>query len=224
MSSFGILADLSQAKKIGSDIKKYLQVSERASLNAVKGETEHLKKSLRDDVQKAGLGRRVANTWRAKTYPEGGKTSMDAAGFLWSKAPKIIEAYDKGVVIRSRNGRYLAIPTENVPRRGGFRGARLTPDKWPERLGKLRVVKTGSGNLLLVAQRQSSYTREGNFKGFRAPSQRSLNTGNRLTTVVMFILVPQVRVKKKFDVARRVNESAGRLVDRLYNEKMRLLK
>lgn len=224
MVGFGFTNDFRQAKRIGSDIKRYLQVSERASVLAVKGETDRLKNRLRDDVKKAGLGRRVANTWRAKTYPERGRASMDAAGFLWSKAPKIIESFDKGAVIRSKNGRYLAIATENVPRRGGFRGARLTPDKWPERLGKLQVVKAKSGNLLLVAQRQSSYTREGSFKGFRAPSQRSLRTGNRLTSVVMFILVPQVRMKKRFDVARRVSESASRLPDRLYNEKMRLLR
>ena len=100
MVGFGFTNDFRQAKRIGSDIKRYLQVSERATSAAVKAETNALKKSLRADVEKAGLGRRLANTWRSETYPGSGKVSMNASGFLWSKAPKIIEGYDKGGVIK----------------------------------------------------------------------------------------------------------------------------
>ena len=62
----------------------------------------------------AGLGQRLANSWRDKHYPN---QQLDAASLVYTKAPQIIRAFDDGAVIRSRRGRFLAIPTENAPMR-----------------------------------------------------------------------------------------------------------
>jgi hypothetical protein len=37
---------------------------------------------------------------------------------IYTKAPQIIRAFDEGAVIRSRRGRFLAIPTQNAPGKG----------------------------------------------------------------------------------------------------------
>jgi hypothetical protein len=46
-----------------------------------------------------GSGERLSRTWRGKTFPEVGE-SAEAAAYVWSRAPKIVDAFDCGVVIR----------------------------------------------------------------------------------------------------------------------------
>jgi hypothetical protein len=79
---------------------------------------------------------------------------------VWSKAPEIIRAHATGPLIRSKDGFYLAIPTQAAGRGRG--GARLTPGEWERRRGlRLRFVasraKTGRNQVtapifLLVPQ------------------------------------------------------------------------
>lgn len=96
------------------DIAKGLGEAEgdaaRSVTSAMREVTDGLKTELRADVTDAGLGQRLANTWRGKTYPEGG-ISLEAASFVWSKAPNIVDAFDRGVTIKSNRGLWLAIPT-----------------------------------------------------------------------------------------------------------------
>jgi Family of unknown function (DUF6441) len=81
---------------------------ERAGTQAMREATGDLKSNLREDVVAAGLGSRLARTWRGKTCPERGE-SLEAAAYVWSKAPKIVDAFDRGVVIRTHRGRFLAL-------------------------------------------------------------------------------------------------------------------
>ncbi|MGE0155188.1 MAG: DUF6441 family protein, partial [Reyranellaceae bacterium] len=90
--------------------------------------TERLKQRLRQDVQASGLGRRLANTWQSKLYPAGGKRTLSPAGYVFSKAPMIINAFSQGVTINSTKGGWLAIPTGAAPRKGGRGGGkRMSP-------------------------------------------------------------------------------------------------
>jgi Family of unknown function (DUF6441) len=82
-----------------------------------------LKAELRRQVSSAGLGQRLANSWRDKHYPN---QELDAATLVYTKGPQIIRAFDEGAVIRSKRGRFLAIPTENAPRKGTD-GKRISP-------------------------------------------------------------------------------------------------
>ena len=101
---------------------------ERAVTAAMRQAGSDLKADWRGQITSAGLGQRLARSIRNKTYPERGE-SLDAAAFIWSKAPKIIHAHDKGVLIRSKAGFWLAIP---LPAAGkGRGGARLTPGAGP---------------------------------------------------------------------------------------------
>ena len=131
---------------------------ERAVATGTRDAGRGLKTELRRQVASAGLGQRLANSWRDKHYPN---QKLDAASLVYTKAPQIIRAFDEGAVIRSRRGRFLAIPTENAPRKGTD-GRRISPSTFPEhRFGPLRFVPRPSGpSLLVVDGLRASFSRQ----------------------------------------------------------------
>lgn len=179
-----------------------------------------LKKDLRRDVARAGLGARLGKTWRALNFPRTGN-SLGAAALVFTKAPQIIDAFDRGVVIRGTRGNLLAIPTEAVPkrlaRRAGGKGGGVTPALVEKALGiELRPVKRPGKPTILVAD--GLVARGGKRGGFRKATVRKATKtqGARvalkgLTTVVMFTLLPQVRLRKRLNVARAGNKAQRRL-------------
>jgi hypothetical protein len=169
-----------------------------------------LKTELRRQVASAGLGQRLANSWRDKHYPN---RKLDAASLVYTKAPQIIRAFDEGAVTRSKRGRFLAIPTENAPRKGTD-GKRISPSTFPEhRFGPRRFVPRRSGPSLLVVDglRGSVSRKTGQLRGFRRATDRPRQSGRGLTTVVMFLLVPQVKLPKRLDVARAAEHWSAQL-------------
>jgi hypothetical protein len=199
---------------LSGDLRKLLaeevRAAETAVTTGVRQAGQGLKGELRQQVTSAGLGGRLANAWRDRHYPN---QKVDAASLVWTKAPQIIRAFAEGVTIRSRRGRWLAIPTENAPRRGTD-GKRISPSTFPEhRLGRLRLVaRPGKVPLLVVDGLRISAGRRG---GFRRASARALRSGQGLVTAVMFVLVPQVTLRKRLDVqgaARRWHAHLPRLV------------
>jgi hypothetical protein len=132
---------------------------------------------------------------------------------VYTKAPQIVRAFDEGAVIRSRRGRFLAIPTENAPRKGTD-GRRISPSTFPEhRFGPLRFVPRHSGpSLLVVDGVRASFSRKtGELRGFRRTTNRARQSSQGLATVVMFMLVPQVKLSKRLDVARAAEHWSGQL-------------
>ena len=101
--------------------------------------------------------------------------------------------------IRSRHGYFLAIPTPAAGKHGDGR-KKIAPGGWERRHGaKLRFVFRRGGPSLLVAENQRA--RAGKRGGFGKASETALRTGHGLATVPMFILVPQITVRKRLDVA-----------------------
>jgi Family of unknown function (DUF6441) len=103
------------ARSLRADMQAELRDLERAVAAGTREAGRGLKTDLRRQVASAGLGQRLANSWRDQYYPN---QKLDAASLVYTKAPRIIRAFDEGAVIRSRRGRFLAIPTENAPRKG----------------------------------------------------------------------------------------------------------
>jgi hypothetical protein len=174
---------------------------ERATAVGTKEAGRGLRTELRRQVASAGLGQRLANSWRDRHYPN---RKLDAATLVYTKAPQIVRAFDDGAVIRSKRGRFLAIPSENAPTRGTD-GRRIRPSTFPEhRFGPLRFVPRRSSPSFLVADDlRASFSREtGELRGFRRATDRARRSGQGLATVVMFLLVPQVKLRKRLDVAR----------------------
>ena len=100
-------------------------------------------------------------------------------------------------------GAFSRFPTENAPRRGTD-GRRISPSTFPEhRFGPLRFVPRPTGpSLLVVDGLRASYSRQtGELRGFRRATDRARRSGQGSTTVVMFFLVPQVKLSKRLDVA-----------------------
>ena len=115
-----------------------VKAGEKAVTAAMREAGTDLKSAWRGQITGAGLGRRLANSIRSQTYPKAGE-SLNAAALVWSKAPVIVGAHDTGPLIRSKDGFWLAIPTDAAGR--GLRGAKLTPGEWERRRGlRLRFV------------------------------------------------------------------------------------
>jgi Family of unknown function (DUF6441) len=187
-----------------------LRKIERAVTTSTRDAGRGLKAELRRQVGSAGLGQRLANSWRDRHYPN---QRLDAASLVYTKAPQIIRAFDEGAVIRSRRGRFLAMPTGNAPRKGTD-GRRISPSTFPEhRFGRLRFVPRSSGpSLLVVDGLGASYSRQtGELRGFRRATDRARRSGQGLITVVMFLLVPQVKLRKRLDVARAAERWSAQL-------------
>ncbi|ACM03946.1 DUF6441 family protein [Cereibacter sphaeroides] len=169
-----------------------ITAGERAVSQAVSEAGNSVKSSWRTQITVAGLGQRLANTIRSEQFPKG-RPSLSAAAVVWSKAPVIIGAHDTGPLIRSKNGFWLAIPTPAAGK--SARGGRITPGEWERRSGlRLRFVYRRTGPSLLVAEGRL------NARG-RAVASRS-RTGRGVTTVPIFLLVPQVQLRKRLELAR----------------------
>lgn len=210
---------------VEGDLRKIMAAeladAETAVTRGVRAASEGLKGDLRQQVLGAGMSQRLANTWRSEVYPRA-TTSLRAAGLVFSRAPDIVDAFNRGVPIRSPRGFYLAIPTPAAGRSGVAREGgreRLTPGGWERRTGlRLRFVfRPGKRVSFLVADnvrvgaggvaRANTVTRKGN-KATRL-------TGR--TTAVIFWLVPQVRLGKRFDVEGVARNWSARLPDLIVN-------
>ena len=192
-----------------TDIARLMQAEiaagEKAVSAAIKDAGTGLKTAWRGQITGAGLGSRLARTIRSETYPKA-RPSLNAAALVWSKAPVIITAHDTGPLIRSRGGLWLAIPTEAAGRGRG--GKRPTPREWEARTGlELRVIPRRRGPSLLVAEGRL------NSKG-RAVASRS-KTGRGLTSVPIFLLVKQVRLRKRLDLARDAERAVNGLPEKI---------
>jgi hypothetical protein len=197
-------------RSLQANMQTELRDLERAVTIGTRDAGRSLKTEIRRQVASAGLGQRLANSWRDRHYPN---RKLDAASLIYTKAPQIVRAFDEGAVIRSRHGRFLAIPTENAPR-NGTDGRRISPSTFPEhRFGPLRFVPRSSGpSLLVVDGLRASFSRKtGELRGFRRATERARRSGQGLTTVVMFLLVPQVKLSKRLDVARAAERWSGQL-------------
>ncbi len=188
--------------------------AERAVTVGIREATDGLKTELRSQITGAGLGTRLANTWRGEVYPRSGQ-SIGAAGYVWSKAPGLVRLYAEGGIIRSKQGLFLAIPTPAAGRFGDGR-QKITPGAW-ERIHGMRlrfVYRRGSPSLLVADN--ARLTKRG-----RAVANIGRTKGNAVTrlsgrtTVPLFLLVPQVTVRRRLDVdgaARKWIAALPRLV------------
>ena len=176
-----------------------IAAGEKAVSAAMREAGTSLKSAWRTQISGVGLGTRLANSIRLASFPKSGE-SLNAAALVWSNAPMIVGAHDTGPLIRSKVGFWLAIPTAAAGK--SVRGGRITPGEWERRTGlRLRFIYRRRGPSLLVAEGRL------NTKG-RAVASRS-KTGRGATTVPIFLLVPQVKLPKRLDLAR----DAERAVD-----------
>ena len=182
---------------IGAMMAAEITAGEKAVTKAVGDVGTDLKAAWRGQITGAGLGQRLSRTIRSANYPKG-QPSLNAAALVWSKAPVIIGTHDTGPLIRSRNGFWLAIPTPAAGK--SARGGRITPGEWERRRGmRLRFIYRPRGPSLLVAEGRL------NARGVGVASRSK--TGRGLTTVPIFLLMPQVKLRKRLDLDRAAKAS-----------------
>jgi len=191
-----------------------LSEGEQAVTAGTRTTVDWLKGFLRAETVRAFGSDRLAKTWRSDVYPKG-KQSLGSAGVVFSKAPHIIEAFSASTTIRSQSGFFLAIPTPETMAMRTSRGERPTPHSIEQRLGiALQFVYRAQGASMLVANLRR---RTGKRGGFAAPSAAAQRKGN-VESVVMFFLVPFVRLKQVFDLEATYSRALDELVANVLRE------
>lgn len=179
------------------------KVGERVVSGVVTRFAGMVQSDWRNQVRGAGLGGRLANAIRNEVYPAS-RPSLNAAALVFSRAPEILSAFERGAVIRSADGFWLAIPLPVAGR--GPRGRKMTPGEWEQRTGRaLRFVYRRGRTALLVD--------EGTVKtGARVMGRDGYSRaarGFRNRTVPVFVLVPQVRLSKRLDLLASADRITG---------------
>ena len=201
-TAFGI--DVSVTEALAADIDATVEELAEAAMAAADAVADWGKSQLRADTAPA-LGDRVSKAWRSRVFPRRG-ASLTPTISWWSNAPHIIRAFSEGVTLRSESGFWLAIPTENAPQAGlsfgtsgRLRRARKHAITEAERrFGKLRYVAIPGRKLaLLVADRVCMGG--GKKPRYRSATDAARRRGDFENGVVMFVLVPQVRIPKRID-------------------------
>ncbi|WP_241427772.1 DUF6441 family protein [Fertoeibacter niger] len=120
-----------------------------------------------------------------------------------------MHAFDGGVLIRGKDGLWLAIP---LPAAGitGLGRQRITPWRWEQRTGmRLRFVYRRNGPSLLVVDDVPL-----NSRGLAAAKGGRRRRDGILTgaqTVPEFLRLRQVKMPKKLDLDRLAREATARL-------------
>lgn len=161
-----------------------------AAALSVQQAAEGLKAELRAQVVGAGLGQRLANTWRV-AYRTGQRQAL-----VYTRAPAIMKGHNQASVIRSSDGFWLALPGPGAPAHVGG-GLRPTPERVERMYGRplAFVYRSPPPSLLVMSLRRGTGARG----GWRSPSARALATGDT-EAAVMFLLFPLVRLPKRLDV------------------------
>ena len=134
-----------------------------AALNATHIAAGRAKAKVQADMRGAGLGR-LGNAVGSDLQKRG---TVRGVGKIWSASGWVhirsksertvgaVEAYTAGAEISPRKGRWLWIPTDDIPARVGKRS--ITPDNYTKlglatKIGPLVFVMTPSGRPLLVVK------------------------------------------------------------------------
>lgn len=185
----------------------------------------------RADIESSRLANAGAlrKTIRLKAFRNKG---LNPAVVVWSKFPVIQRAFEQSVMIKGKDGAYLAVPTEAAGKRAWAAGSppdsrgrggqrqRITPGGFERRTGmKLRFVYRRNGPSLLVVDNAKMSRRRG---GTAVPYSKGRNAklyGPEGRTIVIFILIKQVRTPRLLrgsEIRRRVAANGAARVDRLF--------
>jgi hypothetical protein len=196
----------------------HLRIARGARIAAEK-QAARAKLALRGDVRAAGLGDRLANTWRVNVFPRSSSVhTHEPAVFVKNRAPEVVTAHAGGMTIRSHTGVWLAIPTENVPRvaraanpgavgRPGTRfQSRATPEEVESIFDQDLIFIPGRGGQMLAF---IDKTLRGKLKRARAKGKSVATVQARFDKLVlMFVMVRQVTLRKRLNWPRIFDDLA----------------
>jgi hypothetical protein len=226
--------------QVTGNIAEYMKLEAeggaRAASRVMGEETRRLQLDLRSQISAAfgAKGRGLGNAWRARTFPR--RPSLGAAGLVWSKVPAIVDAFEKGAMIRPKGGKkFLAIPTgfnADRGRRGrGNGGMRVTPAQMvASKQAFMRPFKSGKGFVWCLPLKRGENTGKQRRTRLMAGGVAEVGTGNRKGReawargllvqgmVPMFILTPAVKLPKRLDIRKPAEQAAARIPGRFVAE------
>lgn len=172
-------------------LAKSVEAGARRALRRV---TYGMRSNLRGRIRRAGFRRPgLARAIAAKVdaaHLEGRVYSVARyrAGGQRSQPVDLVQLYAQGATITAANGRFLAVPTGDGPQRSGRGGSRpATPKELADMGWKTAVIPARGGNMVVLAT---------------APGG---------TKVVTHVLVRQVGLRKRYDLAAGVTLWQGRM-------------
>lgn len=178
------------------ELKKFMEMEERAAARAVttsmRRASTGLKNEMRRQTIRAGLGERLARTWRSNVYPRSG-ISLGAASEVRSvAATKKYGPYgfvfEEGATIQAKNGKWLAFDAT-----GGRIGGRKIKISDAKNM-KLQFIPSKNPNFARLIQRVNGQEK------------------------TIFFLVKQVRIKKRWDFAGASNKWGDKIPGYILSE------
>jgi hypothetical protein len=172
------------------------------------------KSEIRSAIEGAGLGRRLGNTLGVNVYPKS-QPSMNASAYFFPRGKQakiLLDTFAQGAVIRSSRGLYLAVPLPAAGKVAATAGwKRLTPAIFARRTGlKLRFVYRAGHPPLLVT--------DGRLTKGGLARQRGAKSRSGETSIPVFLLLPSVKIPKKFDstaILQKWTDRVPELIDRV---------
>jgi hypothetical protein len=236
------------AASVRGDLRAAMEAEVRDAARAMRRGVERagreVQAELRAQARGAGFsdnGRAVANAWRLRVFPAPGVAprTLKPAALVWSNAPKLVEAFDRGTPIIARNARYLAFPTP-YNAAGGRRGSsargglRVTPQQMQGARGEAFVIRSNSNPAVrlwcLRVRAASGIARRSRRLRLFVGSNAEILTGRRRGQqqrarevlaqgfVPMFFLLRQVSLRKRLDIAAVRRRAPGILARALVVE------
>jgi hypothetical protein len=193
--------------------RKYLARALTASVHDV---ADRLKDEWRQQVDSAGLGR-LRGTIRTDAFPKGRPSmSLRPAATIYTKAPKIIAAFEEARTVRSPSGKLLLMPNPEVWPGGRVRAATRFYQDGPDGSAQLKAARQRFGPLKVIPPRggkagmivaEGRETRSGRKRGLTARERASRESvpgwdrRNKVQQLVIFWLVPRARLKQRLNSA-----------------------
>lgn len=174
-----------------------------AATDAIRQAGDQAKVEGRNAIGSAGFGAKWKNAWRVSYFPKKG-TSIDAAAWLFHKIPYSL-IFEEGGTIVGRRG-LLWIPLPTVPKIGQ---RKATPRRLAQSGVKLFSFKSRKGRPLLGAS--ARVPRTSNKLSLSLSKLRSGSKGSRgiVRAIPLFIGVPSVTIRARFNLAAVVNAARG---------------
>lgn len=176
-----------------------------ASKQAIHGGVIALRGRLRADVARA-FGKRMDYTWASEVYPAGQRLANNPAGIVFSRATKIVEAFEYGANIQGGRAGALYIPIPGTPADKKRTKGRSLVKEMVGRFGRPLELpqKDGSGWLLLFKTRTSRKTGKhisAFYQDRKTGERKQTNVG--VTWTPMFVVEPQVTLARRLN-ARQI--------------------
>ena len=210
------VSDVSKAMKMDLEHRKIAQTE------GLRRTARGLEQDLEAATLAGGLGK-LSKAWASAAYPRKGVGSLSASAEVFVKGSvhtkDAMYAFSHGTTVRSKNGMFLLIPTENAPKVGLGRDRDKRLAAAEARYGKLRFVYRRGKTSLLVADNVRA--RGGKRGGFARASEKAVAAG-RTATIVVFILVPAVRLRKRFSIQPLASKWIGQAPALINAEYIRL--